>query len=100
MLWDDYSGAQSDNDLLGLGVTTRVLQMVNRLICHLYPGSPRLRAGDIWFAFIGWRPSNGGMVLVHRLMHGYVHWKLRGRASIGISYGRRDVLCYKARRTS
>jgi hypothetical protein len=43
-------------------------------------------------------PSRRGscMVLVDRFMHGYVHWKLRGRVSIGISHGGRDVLCVYA----
>lgn len=74
--------------------------MVDCLVCHLYSGSPRLRAGDIWFAVSGWWPGHSCMVLVDRFMHGYVHWKLRGRVGVRISHSWRDVLCHKARRTS
>lgn len=51
------------------GTSPRVQQMVDCIVRHLSPWSPRIAASYIWRpAWSGWT-CNGGMGLVHRLLH-------------------------------
>lgn len=60
--------------LFKLGIATRILKMVHRLIRNLYSRSPRLGACNLWLSLSSWWPRDGCLVLVDRLLYGHVHW--------------------------
>ena len=82
------------------GTKTRILQMVDRLICHLDSRSPRIGSRDIRLSIGSRRSSYCGMVLADRLLHGHVHRQFRFRVSFGISHGWWDVLCHQTCRSA
>lgn len=73
--------------------------MVYRLLRHFDFGSSRVRPCDIRAAPRSRRACYCRVVLVHRILHGNVHWQFRGRASISLPYGGRDVFCYQTCRS-
>lgn len=64
---------QTEADPPGIGIATRILQMVYRLLRHLHSRSPGLCPGDVWLAAVCGGPSYSRLVLVDRLLHGDVH---------------------------
>lgn len=86
--------------ILSVGTTTRVLQMVHRLLRNLDSRGPRFRACDLRFPVSSRRPGNCSMVLVNRFLHGHVHWKLGSRVSLRLSDSRGNVFRHQTCRAA
>jgi hypothetical protein len=60
-----------------LGASTRVQQVVNSVICHLCTGCARIAAGHVWRSHQRRRPGDGGLGLVHWIVHGVCYCEFR-----------------------